>query len=99
VWRSSTACRVVSVQNPYSLVNRAVDNGLDEALHRSGVSLLAYSPLGFGSSPASTTTGHRPRPTRTGRLARFEQHAHSAGPGPSRWRQRVNTTRWRASMA
>jgi aryl-alcohol dehydrogenase-like predicted oxidoreductase len=41
--------RVVSVQNPYCLINRVVDNGLDEALHRSGVGLLAYSPLGFGN--------------------------------------------------
>jgi aryl-alcohol dehydrogenase-like predicted oxidoreductase len=41
--------RVVSVQNPYSLVNRVVDNGLDEVLHRTGVSLLAYSPLAFGT--------------------------------------------------
>jgi aryl-alcohol dehydrogenase-like predicted oxidoreductase len=40
--------RVLSVQNPYCLINRAVDNGLDEALHRTGVGLLAYSPLGFG---------------------------------------------------
>lgn len=40
--------RVVTVQNPYCLVNRVVDNGLDEAMHRSHVSLLAYSPLGFG---------------------------------------------------
>jgi aryl-alcohol dehydrogenase-like predicted oxidoreductase len=36
------------VQNPYALVNRVVDNGLDETLYRHGVSLLAYSPLGFG---------------------------------------------------
>lgn len=41
--------RVASVQNPYALVNRSLDNGLDEALHRTGVSLLAYSPLGFGT--------------------------------------------------
>jgi aryl-alcohol dehydrogenase-like predicted oxidoreductase len=41
--------RVQSVQNPYSLVNRVVDNGLDEFMHRSEVSLLAYSPLAFGS--------------------------------------------------
>ena len=41
--------RVASVQNPYALVNRTVDNGLDEALHRCGVGLLAYSPLGFGT--------------------------------------------------
>ena len=40
--------RVVSVQNPYSLVNRVVDNGLDEMMHRHGISLLAYSPLAFG---------------------------------------------------
>jgi aryl-alcohol dehydrogenase-like predicted oxidoreductase len=36
------------VQNVYCLVSRALDNGLDETLHRLGVSLLAYSPLGFG---------------------------------------------------
>ncbi|MBM3388903.1 MAG: aldo/keto reductase [Betaproteobacteria bacterium] len=41
--------RVQSVQNPYSLINRVVDNGLDEVMHRSEVSLLAYSPLGFGT--------------------------------------------------
>src|SRR5690606_5157450 len=40
--------RVASVQNPYCLVSRAVDNGLDEVNHRLGVGLLAYSPLGFG---------------------------------------------------
>jgi aryl-alcohol dehydrogenase-like predicted oxidoreductase len=40
--------RIVSVQNPYCLTNRIVDNGLDEVMHRTDVSLLAYSPLGFG---------------------------------------------------
>jgi aryl-alcohol dehydrogenase-like predicted oxidoreductase len=40
--------RIASVQNPYCLNNRVVDNGLDEVLHRCKVSLLAYSPLGFG---------------------------------------------------
>ena len=40
--------RVATVQNPYSLVNRSYENGLDESCHRLGVSLLAYSPLGFG---------------------------------------------------
>ena len=41
--------RVATVQNPYALVNRVVDNGLDEVMHRLGVSLLGYSPLGFGT--------------------------------------------------
>ena len=40
--------RIASVQNPYCLVNRTVENALDETLYRLGVSLLAYSPLGFG---------------------------------------------------
>jgi aryl-alcohol dehydrogenase-like predicted oxidoreductase len=40
--------RIVSVQNPYCLTNRTVDNGLDEVMYRSDISLLAYSPLGFG---------------------------------------------------
>ncbi len=40
--------RVATVQNPYCLINRSVENGLDETMHRLGVSLLAYSPLGFG---------------------------------------------------
>ena len=39
---------VVSVQNPYCLINRSVENGLDESLFRLKVSLLAYSPLAFG---------------------------------------------------
>lgn len=40
--------RVSTVQNPYCLINRSYENGLDETCHRLGVSLLAYSPLGFG---------------------------------------------------
>lgn len=65
--------RVATVQNPYALVNRAVDNGLDEALHRTGVSLLAYSPLGFGTLTGKyDDTGFvHPGPAQ-GRLAQFE---------------------------
>lgn len=40
--------RIATVQNPYALVSRGVDNGLDETMHRLGVALLAYSPLAFG---------------------------------------------------
>ncbi|WP_439517446.1 aldo/keto reductase [Hydrogenophaga sp.] len=40
--------RVATVQNPYCLINRSYENGLDETCHRLDVSLLAYSPLGFG---------------------------------------------------
>jgi aryl-alcohol dehydrogenase-like predicted oxidoreductase len=40
--------RIATVQNVYCLISRGVDNGLDETMQRLDVSLLAYSPLGFG---------------------------------------------------
>ena len=64
--------RIVSVQNPYALVNRSLDNALDETLYRTGVGLLAYSPLAFG-----TLTGKYDEPgfdeaqPQIGRLSRF----------------------------
>ncbi len=39
---------VVSVQNPYNLLNRTFEVGCAEISHREKVGLLAYSPLGFG---------------------------------------------------
>ncbi|MBO9646142.1 MAG: aldo/keto reductase, partial [Pseudacidovorax sp.] len=35
--------RVATVQNVYCLISRALENGLDETMHRLDVSLLAYS--------------------------------------------------------
>jgi aryl-alcohol dehydrogenase-like predicted oxidoreductase len=62
------------VQNPYALVNRVVDNGLDEVMHREGVSLLAYSPLGFGALTGKYDAGGLDDPAvALGRLARFER--------------------------
>lgn len=40
--------KIVTVQNPYNLLNRSYEVGLAEVSHREGVGLLAYSPLGFG---------------------------------------------------
>lgn len=42
------APRPVSIQNPYSLLNRSFEVGLAEIAHREDVGLLAYSPLAFG---------------------------------------------------
>ena len=40
--------RIVTIQNPYSLLNRLFEVGLSEISYRENVGLLAYSPLGFG---------------------------------------------------
>ena len=65
--------RVASVQNPYCLINRCVDTGLDETLHRSGVGLLAYSPLGFGLLSGKYDERGFADPASRGRMARFER--------------------------
>ena len=66
--------RVATVQNPYCLINRSYENALDESFQRLNVSLLAYSPLGFGlltgKYDASGTEG--PEAPKEGRIARYE---------------------------
>jgi aryl-alcohol dehydrogenase-like predicted oxidoreductase len=65
--------RVATVQNPYCLINRTVENGLDETLHRLGVSLLAYSPLGFGLlSGKYDASGFESPLAPAGRMSRYE---------------------------
>ena len=65
--------RVATVQNPYCLTNRIVDNGLDEVLHRTGVGLLAYSPLAFGALTGKYDERGTDDPSNPGRIARFER--------------------------
>ncbi|WP_339650589.1 aldo/keto reductase [uncultured Maribacter sp.] len=45
----STLPRTITVQNPYSLLNRLFEVGMAEISAREQVGLLAYSPLGFGA--------------------------------------------------
>jgi aryl-alcohol dehydrogenase-like predicted oxidoreductase len=65
--------RVATVQNVYNLVSRALENGLDETMHRLNVSLLAYSPLAFGlltgKYDASGIEG--PDAPKEGRIAKY----------------------------
>lgn len=45
---TSALPRMVSIQNPYSLLNRTFEVGLAEICVRENVGCLPYSPLGFG---------------------------------------------------
>ncbi len=67
--------RIPTIQNPYNLVNRSFEQGLDEACFRSDVSLLVYSPLGFGQLTGKYLSGdlRQPvfNPSARGRLTRF----------------------------
>jgi aryl-alcohol dehydrogenase-like predicted oxidoreductase len=50
----------VSVQNPYSLLNRSYEIGMAEISWREKTGLLAYSPLGFGVLSGKYLGGARP---------------------------------------
>lgn len=66
--------RVATVQNPYCLINRSYENALDESCQRLNVSLLAYSPLGFGLLTGKYDAGgiEGPDAPQAGRIARYE---------------------------
>jgi aryl-alcohol dehydrogenase-like predicted oxidoreductase len=64
--------RAATVQNPYALTSRALDNGLDEVLYRLGVSLIPYSPLGFGALTGKYDSVGLNGAEQPGRLALFE---------------------------
>ena len=83
--------RIVSIQNPYSLLNRSYEVGLAEVSHREQVGLLAYSPLAFGvlSGKYLDTT-----PPRGARLTLFEQfQRYSREPGVAATRAYVDIAR------
>jgi len=71
--------RIVSIQNPYSLLNRTFEIGLAEMAVRESISLLAYSPLAFGMLSGKFLNGARPPEARMVRWARFARYANEQG--------------------
>ncbi len=66
--------RVVSVQNPYNLLNRSFEVGLAEVAHREQVGLLAYSPMAFGVLSGKYLDGARPPGARVTLFERFSRY-------------------------
>jgi aryl-alcohol dehydrogenase-like predicted oxidoreductase len=67
--------RIVSIQNPYSLVNRNFETGLSEFTHHDGIGLLAYSPLAFGWLSGKYEGGARPEGARITLFERFARYS------------------------
>lgn len=67
--------RVVSIQNPYSLLNRSFEVGLSEVALREQVGLLAYSPLGFGTLSGKYLGGVRPPGARISRWPDYTRYS------------------------
>jgi aryl-alcohol dehydrogenase-like predicted oxidoreductase len=52
--------RMITIQNPYNLLNRQFEVGLSEISIRENIGLLAYSPLGFGVLSGKYMGGMKP---------------------------------------
>ncbi|MGI2882883.1 NADP(H)-dependent aldo-keto reductase [Vibrio furnissii] len=66
--------RMVSIQNPYNLLNRSFEVGLSEISHHEGVKLLAYSPMAFGVLSGKYLNGARPTGARCSLFERFQRY-------------------------
>ncbi len=67
----SSLPRMITIQNPYSLLNRQFEVGNAEISHREKIGLLAYSPLGFGVLSGKYLGGMQPA---TSRLSLFPNY-------------------------
>lgn len=74
VSREHNLARIVSIQNPYNLLNRSFDVGAAEVSIREKVSLLAYSPLAFGVLSGKYLNGERPQGARLTLFDRFTRY-------------------------
>ena len=69
--------RMVSIQNPYNLLNRIFEIGLAEIAMREHCGLLAYSPMAFGALSGKYLDGRRPPDGRLTRFSRFNRYSNA----------------------
>lgn len=68
--------KIVSVQNPYNLLNRTYEIGMSEIAQYEKVGLLAYSPLAFGYLTGKYRHGARPTDGRISLFSRFSRYVN-----------------------
>jgi aryl-alcohol dehydrogenase-like predicted oxidoreductase len=68
--------RIVTIQNPYSLLNRSYEVGLSEFSHREGLGLLAYSPLAMGVLSGKYLDGRTPAGSRMTVFKRWTRYSN-----------------------
>ena len=71
--------RIVSIQNPYNLLNRSFEIGLSEFSHREDVGLLAYSPMAFGVLSGKYLNDANPEGARITLFERFSRYTNENG--------------------
>jgi aryl-alcohol dehydrogenase-like predicted oxidoreductase len=76
--------RVMSIQNPYNLLNRSFEVGLAEIAQREDVGLLAYSPLAFGMLSGKYLQEPWPADGRLTLFDRFQRYTSKQGMAATR---------------
>lgn len=71
--------RIVSIQNPYNLLNRSFEVGLSEMAIREKVGLLAYSPLGFGVLSGKYLNNQKPDGARLSLFPDYTRYSNENG--------------------
>ena len=67
--------KVVSIQNPYSLLNRSYEINMAEIAEMENIKLLAYSPLGFGMLTGKYIN-NKPKNSRLSLFNRFDRYSN-----------------------
>lgn len=69
--------RMITIQNPYSLLNRLFEVGNAEVAMREGVGLLAYSPLGFGTLSGKYLGNKKPENARVTLFPNYNRYSNA----------------------
>ena len=72
--KNKGAQRMMSVQNPYNLVNRTYEIGMSEISIREKCGLLVYYPLAAGGLSGKYRNGKMPKDSRMALFKRWERH-------------------------
>ncbi len=70
----SSLPRMITIQNPYSLLNRQFEIGSSEIAMREDMKLLAYSPLGFGALSGKYLGGRLPENSRLALFPNYDRY-------------------------
>ena len=67
--------KIVSIQNPYNLLNRSYEINMAEIAEMENMKLLAYSPLGFGILTGKYIN-NKPKNSRLSLFNRFDRYSN-----------------------
>lgn len=68
--------KMITVQNPYNLLNRKDEIGLTEIMHREDVGYLAYSPMAFGVLSGKYINGTDKPDSRINKFPQYSRYSN-----------------------